>query len=231
MAMVRKHEAEVSEVRRLLDDLYVLTLLTCDRPFRYRPGQFLHLAVEPYDPSRPWPDSRCFSILSPPSGSAQQLDLAFSVKGAFTTRMATELSVGRRVWLKMPYGELFADDHASAPCVFLAGGTGVTPFLSLFLDDSFVRYQNAVLYLGVRSRPYHVFADQLAQAQAKNPHFSVEVRFEDEAGRLVPEELVTRHGVDAQVFLSGPPAMLRGLRAELTSLGIHPKHIHSDDWE
>jgi len=45
-------------------------VLAPERPSpRFRPGQFLHLALDPYDPSQHWPESRVFSIASPPHDS------------------------------------------------------------------------------------------------------------------------------------------------------------------
>ena len=31
---------------------------------RWKPGQFLHLALDAYDPSGHWPESRCFTMAS-----------------------------------------------------------------------------------------------------------------------------------------------------------------------
>jgi len=35
------------------------------------------------------------------------LKITYSVKGVFTKRMASELFMGKEVWLKLPYGDLF----------------------------------------------------------------------------------------------------------------------------
>ena len=39
---------------------------------RFRPGQFLHLALDGYDPAGHWPDSRVFSIASPPHACSRR---------------------------------------------------------------------------------------------------------------------------------------------------------------
>jgi ferredoxin-NADP reductase len=217
--------------RRILPDVFTITFESLDRPFQYRPGQFLHLALDPYDPTKSWPESRCFSIQSPPGQGACALDISFATKGVYTQRMSNELTVGREIWLKMPYGDLLAADYSSSPCVFIAGGTGVSPFLSLFLDDSFVHFAKAVLYLGVRSREYHVFARELEQARRVNSAFAVEVVREDREGRIPIEQLATRHGATSVYFISGPPAMIRSFRESLRAAGIPADHIRTDDWE
>jgi ferredoxin-NADP reductase len=231
MAIVRKHRCRVSEVRQPLPDVCLARLESLDRPFQYRPGQFLHLALEAYDPSQPWPESRCFSIQTPPATSDRILGIAYSIKGAFTRRMADELRPGRELWLKLPYGDLFGDGIPDIPCVFLAGGTGVTPFLSLFLDPAFRAIPRAALYLGVRTAGYHLFAPELATAQAAHPHFDIEVIPEDRQGRIPLDRVLATHGSGAIYLISGPPAMIRGFRDYFLAAGVPSGQIRTDDWE
>lgn len=232
MAIVRKHRARVRTCRAILPDVYTASFESLDKAFKYRPGQFLHLAIDPYDPSRQWPDSRCFSIQTPPTDDGtRELALSFSVKGKFTSRMAQELVPGSEVWLKMPYGDLFSTDCATDPCVFIAGGTGVTPFLSLFLHSSFRRFEKAALYLGVRSAPYHVFGEELRRAQSQNSTFEVSVVEQDSAGLIPVDDLVDRHGAGAVYFLSGPPAMIRAFREDLVARGVPGDRVKADEWE
>ena len=58
---------------------------------RFTPGQFLHLALDPYEPDGFWPESRVFSIASSPE-ERDRLSITYAVKGAFTTRMERELA-------------------------------------------------------------------------------------------------------------------------------------------
>jgi ferredoxin-NADP reductase len=231
MAIVRKHRSKVREVRRILPDVYTVRFESMDRSFQYRPGQFLHLALDPYDATQPWPESRCFSIQSPPAKSERILDISFSTKGVFTRRMADELAPDGEVCLKMPYGDLLDVDCANAACVFIAGGTGLTPFLSLFLDESFGRFANVALYLGVRNSSYHVFSAELAQAQRTNSAFAVEVFHEDSQGRIPIDRVLAKHGKDAVYFISGPPVMIRTFRDRLLAAGVSVEQIRTDDWE
>ena len=71
---------------------------------RWKPGQFLHLALDPYDPSGHWPESRCFTMAS---GSLEKefVRLTIAAKGTFTRRILAELQPGRKVWMKAPYGD------------------------------------------------------------------------------------------------------------------------------
>ena len=96
----------------------------------FKPGQFLHLAIDNYDPGFHWPESRVFSVASSPT-RLETIRITFSVKGKYTKRMFTEVEEGDIVWLKLPYGSFTFTKHKSL--IFVAGGTGITPFLS-FLE-------------------------------------------------------------------------------------------------
>jgi ferredoxin-NADP reductase len=79
-------------------------ILATERPVpRFQPGQFLHLAIDPYDPASHWPDSRVFSIASPPQ-SRSEIQITVSAVGVFTRRIL-ELKTGDEVWVKLPYGD------------------------------------------------------------------------------------------------------------------------------
>jgi ferredoxin-NADP reductase len=231
MAIVQKYKTTVRVVRRILPDVYSVTLESVERPFRFRPGQFLHLALDPYDSSRPWPESRCFSIQSPFVPGERVLQISFATKGEFTRRMSAELVPGREVWLKLPYGDLFRADDANQECVFIAGGTGVTPFLSLFSDQEFRRYSRAFLYLGVRSAAYHVFGAEIERAVRDNPAFMVEVFQQDSQGLIPIDRIAQQHGKAAIYYLSGPAGMIRGFRTSLLAAGVPAEQVRSDDWE
>ena len=98
---------------------------------RFRAGQFLHLALDPYDPTGFWPESRVFSIASPPA-QRDSVRITYAVHGQFTARMESDLAEGRQVWIKMPYGDFVIESQADV--VLFAGGTGVTAFTA-FLED------------------------------------------------------------------------------------------------
>lgn len=76
---------------------------------KFRPGQFLHLAIDTYDPSYPWPESRVFSIANSPTRK-ETIKITFAVKGRFTKRMYNELKEGDIIWLKLPYGDFTFND-------------------------------------------------------------------------------------------------------------------------
>jgi len=85
MGMPQKIRCQVADIIDHGEHVYTVDLLP-ERPVpRFQPGQFLHLALDPYDPSGFWPESRVFSIASSPS-RRERLRISYSVKGRFTPR-------------------------------------------------------------------------------------------------------------------------------------------------
>ena len=225
--MVRKQAAEVVHIHQEIEGVFTLELKTLGRPFVYLPGQFLHLAIDTYDPSSNWPESRCFSMQSSPNEAT--ILITYTVAGMFTKRMAVELKVGSQVMLKLPYGELFQNEHDQQKSVFIAGGTGITPFLSLFTHESFRAYKTPQIYLGFRSKSFHIYQVELNNLKNKNAY--VQLFYQDTDGVLDIEKIFQENGQEASYFISGPQLMIKTFKQSLLIRGVTENNILTDDWE
>jgi len=226
--IVKKYSAEVLSLENPVDALFVLSLKSKEKPFKFNPGQFLHLALDPYDPSMAWPESRCFSIQAQPN--PDELVLTFSAKGAFTKRMASELSPGHNVTVKLPYGNLFSVIPTDKKCVFIAGGTGITPFISLFTHPSFAHLKHPVLYAGFKNASYNLYDHYLDKATALQPDFKIYLKYEELDGILDIAEIFSREQKEVVYYLSGPPQMIKTLREFLIRVGVDASDVRTDDW-
>ena len=229
MAIIKKYKSEITSIENPVPDIYVVTFKSVEKPYKYLPGQFLHLALEEYDPSMPWPESRCFSIQS--GVNSELLKITFAVKGKFTKRMAGELGIGKKICLKLPYGELFSKEHDKDNSVFIAGGTGITPFLSLFNSDIFCNYKNPKLYLGLKDRGYNLYSGYLDRAKTINDTFFINILHENESGILDIAKIYEETGKDATYFISGPPLMIKNFKKHLIEQKVDEVNIRIDDWE
>jgi ferredoxin-NADP reductase len=235
--MPQKLRCEVSDVVDHGGRVYSV-LLKPERPApRFSPGQFLHLALEPYRPGDFWPDSRVFSIAGSPT-ERDNLRITYAVKGAFTARMEAELAAGRVVWVKLPYGE-FTVARDTDVCL-IAGGTGITAFTAFLSGLPAGNRQQIDLFYGARQPGLLVYRPMVQEAEARCPglhaHFLAEQN-PDGAGCL-PGRLdmgtigpLTRDPQTVIYYLSGPPAMLTTLQQELADRGVEPGHVRMDAWE
>jgi len=229
MAIVRKYKSIVTDFNNPAPGLYQVKFSSLSGKYKFRPGQFLHLALDEYNSSLPWPESRCFSIQNSPA--VDFIKITFSVKGSFTQRMAKELYPGREVWLKLPYGEFLNRCFSMINSIFIAGGTGITPFLSLFTDESFGLIKNPVLFLGIREEKYYIYTKEIALSKSINPTFKTNVIFEDKDGILNIENIYQSYGNGFFYFLSGPQQMLSNFKEYLQNIGINKDNIIMDEWE
>ena len=223
--MIKKYLAEIVSIVQPVNDIFTVEMRSLDSPFKYAPGQFLHLALEPYDPSYAWPESRCFSMQSSPQD--ELIKITYPVKGDFTKRMATELKIGKLLNIKLPYGELFSKEHSKENTVFIAGGTGITPFLSLFNDDSFKEYIHPSIYLGFRSISYNMYSKELNLVKLCVP----KIFYEDTNGHLNIHQIFSENGANCDYFISGPPIMIKVFKQVLLDNGVPRNKVLSDDWE
>jgi ferredoxin-NADP reductase len=229
MALVKKYRTIVKEIEHPLPDIYIVTLASQDGRYRYKPGQFLHLALDQYDPSKQWPESRCFSIQTNPR--EEYIKITYSVKGDYTKRMARELTPAQTVWVKLPYGDLFSTIDPKARSIFIAGGTGVTPCLSLFTDEKFKAFQSPVLYFGARSERYNIYKKEFDKACKINSTFRIVAHYEDAEGFLNIEHIAHQHAVEDIFYLSGPPLMTKSFKKHLLDNNVPESNIKTDDWE
>jgi ferredoxin-NADP reductase len=94
MAVTQKLDCVVERIVAHGERVYTVSLRP-ERPVpRFRAGQFLHLALDPYDPGGFWPESRVFSIASPPA-ERDRVRITYAVHGGFTARMEHDLVEGR----------------------------------------------------------------------------------------------------------------------------------------
>jgi ferredoxin-NADP reductase len=240
MPMPVKFAAEVSQILRHAPDVatYEFRRLT-PRP-RWKPGQFLHLALDPYDPSGHWPESRCFTMAS---GSLEKdlVRLTIAAKGTFTRRILAELQPGRKVWMKAPYGDFIVRTSREHDVVLIAGGTGVTPFVA-FMEDAMVKGLDGKVWLhyGARSPDLLVFRDFAERCARQFPSFCLKCYAETGAaaatiaGRIDLEQAVAcaSNGRAATYYLCGPQEMINAFRARLTGqFAVPESNVKIDAWE
>ncbi len=226
--LAKKYLSEVVSITNPFKGIYTVEFKSLERPYKYAPGQFLHVAIdEEYDGIGQWPESRCFSMQSDPAEDV--IRITYAVKGNFTQEMEKSLKVGREVWLKLPFGELFTQPHNKTNTVFVAGGTGVTPFLSLFTNDSFREYLNPKIYLGYKNEDYYIYQNELAAI--KNDNAQITIFFENKDGIIDIAKIQELNGNDSSYFISGPPAMIKIFKEKLIELGVPKENVLTDDWE
>lgn len=248
MSLARKIRCHVESIADHGGGVYTLDLKPSGLLPSFRPGQFLHLTVDAFDPSSFWPESRVFSIASSPMDK-KRLRICYSVKGRYTTKMAQTLQPGSEVWVKLPYGEFFIDDAADA--VLLAGGTGVSAFTAFIEALQPAMPKNIWLIYGARNPSLLLFREMIERQFGNVPNFHLLYFTEEQTaalatsmaglarqpecvnGRISLDEIFPRvpEAANKVFYISGPPIMLNTLSAKLRDRGVAAENVRTDAWE
>lgn len=172
-----------------------------------------------------------------------------SRSGNFSERVWKEVLPENSIWLKGPYGELgleLGQVEKGADVVFVAAGSGISPFRSLieaFLANGTTGYGKATLLYSVKYASSLVGADDLVKlsriyAARLNLLFFITRDSRFPAGlvsfgrRIKLEDVLNsvRGSHNTHFFLSGPRELVLGIVAGLTGAGISDQKIHFDDW-
>jgi ferredoxin-NADP reductase len=241
MPVPQKTRCKVEKIIKHGEHVYTVDLLPERIVPRFRPGQFLHLALEHYDPSGFWPESRVFSIASS-TIQRDRLKISYSVVGRFTTRMEQELVEGGLVWVKMPYGDFIIDDSKDG--VLFAGGTGITAFTA-FMESLTSAFQHQVtLFYGVRNSDHLIYREMVEARIQAVPQLQVYYFIENpesdeiDSWHMIPGRLSVskawseiKNPLEANYFLSGPPMMLKVITEDLRDHRVPIESIYIDAWE
>jgi ferredoxin-NADP reductase len=245
MPVTQKLSCVVEQVVAHGERVYTVALRPERLVPRFRAGQFLHLALDPYDPSGFWPESRVFSIASAPA-QRDAVRITYAVHGQFTARMESNLIEGRQVWIKMPYGDFVVDSRADI--VLFAGGTGITAFTAFLEGLTMAAGQSVTLAYGARTDSLLIYRDIVERCAQRLPSLDVAyfVEHDGESDPPAPERRVPatpgrvsvaavwprlRRPFETTYYISGPPPMLRTIGDDLRARNISPETIHIDAWE
>jgi ferredoxin-NADP reductase len=209
--------------------------------FGFRPGQAVDVALTDPPAGDAQSARHAFSIVSAPF--QQQLTFATRMRGSAFKRALRALPIGSPVGLQGPFGSLLLHNNRTRAAVFLAGGIGITPFISILRQAANDQLRQRVLLLYANRRPEDAaFLDELQQMERQNRNFRL-VATMNEMGksnqawtgetRLIDADLI--QGVTADLaapifYLAGPPMMVDALRQALGRAGVDDDDIRSEEF-
>jgi predicted ferric reductase len=173
---------------------------------KQRAGQFLFVR---FPGQKDLNESHPFTISSAPA--EEVLRLTIKASGNFTRELFARLKDGTDAIIEGAYG-MFNYKTGGPKQIWVAGGIGLTPFLS-FVRDMDGNLQHKVdLYYTVRHPEEAIFVDELEAAAAKNPNLKLHIRYSAKEGSLTIEDIVKNAGGNIggyDVYLCGPWPMMQ----------------------
>lgn len=204
------------------------------RGFKFAPGQFAWLTLR----NSPFAfQEHPFSLSSASTADSGQVAFTIKALGDFTSTIS-DIRPGERAYLDGPYGAFSVDRHKAAGCVFVAGGVGITPVMSMLrtLADRGDERPLLLIY-GSKDWDSITFREELDELK-KRLNLQVEHVLTDpppgwpgESGRVTAEvlgRLIPRDRNTRQYYVCGPDPMMDSVEAALTRLGVSLANIESE---
>lgn len=190
------------------------------------------------------PITRAYSISSSPSDSLKGI-YELTVKrvdgGLLSNYILNNWDIGTEVEVSAPSGNFeYQPLRDASKVIGLAGGSGITPFLSMAnaIADGDEDFELTLLY-GSRNKESILFREELDAIAARTPKFRVvhilsdaDCELPDGAERgFITAELIQKYAPDNEsysVFLCGPQQMYAFADKQLEKLGLERKYIRHE---
>lgn len=205
----------------------------------FNPGQYATLSF----PGNPrLHGERSFSIRSAPT-SRESLRFGIRMHGRYTSELRN-LRPGDPVDVAGPYGKFTFNPLRDRSVVFLAGGIGVTPFLSMirYATDNELP-NNLLLLYSFRSTDDAPFLSEIIKMTDKNPHLNTvmavsEDRLPAKSYQFVPGRItaeVLARALNGNIkgrtyFLCGPPLFMKSMTELLQRMGLSKSDIRTESF-
>lgn len=197
-------------------------------PLQFVPGQYLELSL-PHVRADRRGIRRVFSIVGRPGDEQVSLAMRIPEKSSSFKRALLALKPGKTIHAVRLAGDFVLPEDPTIPILFVAGGVGITPFMS-FLMSSHNR-QFTLIY-AVNSVADMMFIDQLRQYDVdviivtSDDTALPDHSWKRESGR-VNEETIKRYlAHSGHVYVSGPPSMVTAVKDAAVRVGV--TKVHTD---
>jgi ferredoxin-NADP reductase len=209
--------------------------------FQFRAGQAVDITLSNPPETDAEGNTRAFSIASAPFDS--DLMIATRMRDTAFKRVLRKASLPLEVKIEGPSGSFILHRKAEKPGVFLAGGIGITPFLSIIRQAAHDRTAHQLyLFYGNRRPEDAAFLDMLNGIPAQNPNFHLIATMSEmekshrewkgEAG-FIAKTILTKYLPTLQgpiFYIAGPPAMVAAMRRTLTEAGVDEDDIRTEEF-
>jgi predicted ferric reductase len=194
---------------------------------KQRAGQFLFVR---FPGEKALNESHPFTISSAPAEDV--LRLTIKASGNFTRDLCEKLKEGTDAVIEGAYG-MFDYKTGGQKQVWLAGGIGLTPFLSFIRDMNGNLAHDVDFYYTVRHPEEALFVDEIKAAAERNPRLKPHIRFSATEGSLTMDYIlsnVSGNIKDHHVYMCGPLPMIQAFEKKFLELGLPPNQIHYEEF-
>ncbi|HZW80848.1 MAG TPA: FAD-dependent oxidoreductase [Candidatus Deferrimicrobiaceae bacterium] len=210
------------------------------KAFVFKAGQFIDLTISrSQGPSQGL--THTLSIASSPC--EEDLVVTTRMRNTVFKQALSTMPIGSEVQIEGPMGSFSLHNNTAKPAVFLAGGIGIAPFLSIvtYATGEQLRHTIFLFYANRRTKDA-AFIDNLWKLEGINPSFHFIPTFTRMANgnghrkartghisseMLLAEIRTTRGPI---YYVAGPPTMVAGARRTLGEVGLDEDDIRTEEF-
>lgn len=200
-----------------------------DGVFRFVPGEFTELYV-PHGSPDSRGQSREFTVVSTPAERLIGIMTSFppgnQPRSTFKRALAT-LDPGDAVQLAETKGDFVAPRDSSIPLLFVAGGIGITPVISIVSHLKNSGVQRDVTVLHSAAKPETLVGKQLLTEYCSTYRPVLGTRG-GHPGRITAHDILKHAKPETLVYISGSVTMVAALREQLLQNGVAAAQIVTD---
>ena len=209
--------------------------------FTFKPGQSVDLTLLDPPETDAKGNRRALSIVSAPY--EDELAFATRLRDSAFKRVLWGLKPGAKVQVEGPFGSFGLHSDHARPAVLLAGGIGITPYMSMIRQALRAIAQRRLVLLYANRQPRD--AAYLAELQRLSSEhggafrlvatMSERVAVTEWQGRrgLIDRELLASVAAEHArpvFYVVGPPAMVAAMKDLLASFGVNDDDVRSEDF-
>jgi predicted ferric reductase len=217
------HDYTVADIRQANDATLEISLEPVRDPLAFDPGQFVFLA---FGGAAGW-QRHPFSVASAPA--QRRLEVAIKAVGDYTHDLHDTLRLGTPAKAAGPFGG-FDYRQGGQDQIWLAGGIGITPFMSWIrsLDATFDRHVD--FYYSVAHEADALYLDEIVEAGEQHHTIHPHIVYTDRDEQLTARQVMDGRsgGSDVWIYMCGPPQMTAALAREFREIRIPPRQVR---WE
>jgi benzoate/toluate 1,2-dioxygenase reductase subunit len=220
-------QARIKSVDRLSETSIAFSLEGAGA-LSFLPGQYVNVLVPGTD------QRRSYSFSSPPGAETQSFLVRDIPPGLMSSFLREKAAPGTPIDFVGPSGSFYLRE-IRRPLLFLAGGTGLAPFLSMLgrIAEAGTGGQPIRMVYGVTNDVDLVGLDRLDEYAARIPGFTYATCVAAEGSGHPRKGYVTAHiepgelnGGEVDVYLCGPPPMVDAVRNWLNEQGVTPANFY-----
>ena len=209
--------------------------------FVFKAGQYIDLTLSGSQSEPSNGLTHTFSIVSSPCD--QELVVTTRIRDSVFKQALSILPIGSKARIEGPMGSFNLHKNSDRPAIFLAGGIGIAPFLSMLYYAATEKLRHPiVLFYANRYLEDAAFIDDLWRLEDANPKFlfiptltrtDKNYRgWKGETGYISPEMLLTHVGVlrGPIYYIAGPPTMVATACRTLSELGVDEDDIRTEEF-